>query len=76
MQRVTPCPQGFLASFYWYGQKQCSSGKVPQWLEKLSACERMDNGCDSDTVTTESEVPEQSLSAGNVEGEKELAPDK
>jgi len=74
--RVMPCPQ---ASYYWYGRKKHSSGKVPQWLEKLSACERVDDACDSragDTVTTEFEVPEQSLSAGNVEGEPELAPDE
>ena len=34
--RVTPCPVEFPAGYYWYGQRQHSPGKTPQWLEKLS----------------------------------------
>ena len=78
--RVTPCPQGFPAGYYWYGRRQHSSGKVPQWLERFSACESVDDACDSsrssDTVTTESDVPEQSLSAGNVGSGSEAASDE
>ena len=40
--RVTPCPVEFPAGYYWYGQQQRSSGRVPQWLERLATD---DNTC-------------------------------
>ena len=36
-QRVTSSPPAHLvAGYYWYGPKKHSSGKVPQWVEKLT----------------------------------------
>ena len=34
-QRITSSPPALVAEYYWYGPKKHSSGKVPQWVEKL-----------------------------------------
>ena len=31
--RVKPCPMGFPADYYWYGQRRHGPGRPPQWLE-------------------------------------------
>ena len=34
-QRVVRCPPELVAGYYWYGAKQRSKDKVPQWVENL-----------------------------------------
>ena len=34
-QHVTSSPPALVAGYYWHGLKKHSSGKVPQWVEKL-----------------------------------------
>ena len=34
-QRVARCPPELVARYCWYGAKQQSKGKVPQWVENL-----------------------------------------
>jgi len=46
--RATPCPCGFLLGYYWYGRRQHSFGKVPQWLDKLSIGEAVKDGHNSE----------------------------
>ena len=33
--RVSPCPPGFPAGFFWYGGKRSSPGRPPKWVDKL-----------------------------------------
>ena len=33
--RVTLCPPGFPAGFFWYGNRRTSPGRPPKWVDKL-----------------------------------------
>ena len=33
--RVSPCPVGFPAGYYWYGGNKQGPGRPPKWLERL-----------------------------------------
>lgn len=33
--RVTTCPSGFPAGYFWYGPKRHSPGRPPRWIHKL-----------------------------------------
>ena len=35
LSRVQPCPVAFPHSFYWYGGKRYSPGKIPPWVQSL-----------------------------------------
>ena len=71
--RVTPCPHGFPAGYYWYGRRQHSPGKIPQWLDKLSSSGSQVTGDDvCDSVATDVDVSEQSGDV--IDGEPEEDP--
>lgn len=48
--RVKPCPQGFPAGFYWYGNKRKGPGRPPRWVERALT--------DPTTVTVEASSAE------------------
>ena len=31
--RAKPCPEGFMAGYYWYGNKRKGPGRPPKWVE-------------------------------------------
>ena len=33
--RVKPCPGGFMAGYYWYGNKRKGPGRPPKWVETV-----------------------------------------
>ena len=33
--RVTRCPMGFPAGYYWYGNRRSGSGRPPKWIDQL-----------------------------------------
>lgn len=37
--RVTSCPSGFPAGYYWYGTKRHSPGRPPKWVQNLMSGE-------------------------------------
>ena len=49
-QRVARCPPELVAGYYWYGAKQQSRGKVPQWVENLIKASTDAEIIDSDKV--------------------------
>ena len=44
--RVKPCPDGFMAGYYWYGSKRKGPGRPPKWVENILA----DAAPDSETA--------------------------
>ena len=49
--RVKPCPDGWLAGYYWYGNKRKGPGLPPKWVEKIL----------SDTDKEEGNEPQEEL---------------
>ena len=35
--RIKPCPEGFMAGYYWYGSKKKGPGQPPRWVENILA---------------------------------------
>ena len=35
--RAKPCPEGFMAGYYWYGNKRKGPGRPPKWVENALA---------------------------------------
>ena len=35
--RAKPCPEGFMAGYYWYGSKRKGPGQPPKWVENALA---------------------------------------
>ena len=33
--RAKPCPEGFMAGYYWYGSKRKGPGRPPKWVEDV-----------------------------------------
>ena len=55
--RVKPCPEGFMAGYYWYGNKRKGPGRPPKWVEtalgdEQGACQEPDasQAPDGDTI--------------------------
>ena len=51
-QRVTRCPPGLVAGYYWYGATKHSFGKTPLWVQSLCAPPQNQNE-NNDIGTTE-----------------------
>ena len=62
--RVKSCPGGFLAGYYWYGNKRKGPGRPPKWVEKVLSGTTGTNTSTSD-VTPEGndESPESGTSS-------------
>ena len=68
--RVTKCPIDLPAGYYWYGQKQHSTGKTPKWLENLQGANVM---LDATTVDDGTSAANGSVSAdalNEIDGEQ------
>ena len=65
-QRVTKCPPELVTGYYWYGSKQRSEGKIPQWIERLSEVDEADNT--ETQVADADEVDPQEIEDTGIDG--------
>ena len=56
--RVKPCPDGFMAGYYWYGNKRKGPGRPPKWVENILADAPAGLSC-TETSAEESHEPAQ-----------------
>ena len=42
--RVKPCPEGFMAGYYWYGNKRKGPGRPPKWVVNILSDNVTDQG--------------------------------
>ena len=71
--RVKPCPQGFMAGYYWYGNKRKGPGRPPKWVEKaLAETPIQDENTDGPSDRTDDDTARPS---SDVTRTTDLAPD-
>ena len=46
--RVTRCPSGFPAGYYWYGTRRSSPGRPPKWVDRLLSAQDTSNDVEDD----------------------------
>ena len=51
-----PCPEGFMAGYYWYGNKRKGPGRPPKWVENvLAGTSDCGKGSEEDRLQTHQE---------------------
>jgi len=48
--RVTRCPPGFPAGYWWYGNRQSSPGRPPKWVDRYLAAQDTHSGDVADSL--------------------------
>ena len=54
--RVTRCPMGFPAGYYWYGNRRSGPGRPPKWIDQM--VQNSDSLDATETESLEGEVGE------------------